>query len=104
MRVERLKRFGEVQPWLADRVEAMSDRQWRLFYDQVELTERVPQTFEDTMPRSRDDFITNPMSAPEQYRAEEIAKWDAWREIWGAAPWEQQSKIRVRPRVAPFKD
>jgi hypothetical protein len=96
-RVALIRKFGTVKPWLVDRVHAMSDHQWRLFYDQLEAGGAMPETFEDTMPRNVDDFISNPYSAPDQYRELELAKWRAWSEIWGPPPWECQKPIKPRP-------
>lgn len=102
-RADLIRKFGEVKPWLFDRIEAMSDHSWRLFYDQLEAGAPMPRTFEDTMPRNVDDFISNPMSAPDHCRADELAKWEAWREIWGPPPWEQIKPVRPRP-IPRFKD
>lgn len=104
MRIHLIQKFGQVQEWLAERIWEMDDHQWRLFYDQVEQSETLPQSFEDTMPRNRHDFIMNPHSEPEEFRAAELAKWEQWKQIWGPAPWEVQPTIKCRPRMRKFSD
>jgi hypothetical protein len=96
-RVSLIRKFGAVKPWLVDRIYAMSDHSWRLFYDQLEDGKPMPSTIEDTMPRNRSDFISNPHSEPEEYRARELAKWAAWSEIWGPPPWDQVKPVKPRP-------
>jgi hypothetical protein len=102
-RVSLLQRFGDVPDWLADRVYAMNPVSWRKFYDWIEGGAPMPRVLEDTMPRNFDDFIANPHSAPESRRAEELAKWEAWKEIWGDAPWEVKQTIKP-PRIRKWRD
>lgn len=102
-RASLIRKFGEVKPWLVDRINAMSDHSWRLFYDQLEDGKPMPATFDDTMPRNREGFITNPFSSPPEYQQTEIEQWDEWSEIWGAKPWETIQPVKPR-RVRGWRD
>lgn len=105
-RVGQLQRFGEVKPWLADRVRAMSFEAWARFYDSIEGGQmKLPSRIEETMPRTDNGSILNPESSPPQKRAALQAAWDEWEKTWGAPPWKQpQKELNVRPRIGKFKD
>lgn len=107
-RVSLLMRFGDVPEWLANRVRGMTFESWRIFYDRIEAGDAaLPKRLEDTMPRNADDLISNPNSAPDHRRADEFAKWEAWKKIWGLYPWEEfdlNRKRNCRPRMAKFRD
>lgn len=99
-RVELLGRFGAVPDWMAERVWSMDQATWRKVLDAIEAGDLVmPVTIEDTMPRNRNGFIQNPHSEPQQYRAEELAKWTAWSAVWGPAPWEHMAMAKGKPRL-----
>lgn len=104
-RVTQLQRFGEVAPWLEDRVRAMSFEAWGRFYDAIEAESiRLPKRIEDTMPRNPIGLIQIPESAPPHYRAQLQAAWDEWEKVWGEAPWKKQTNLKIRPRIGAFKD
>lgn len=106
-RVTLLERFGEVPPWLADRVRGMSFEAWRWFYDLIEAgTMRMPVRLEDTMPRNDMGLISNPEGAPSHKKAVQVEQWAAWSKIWGDPPWEvqRQKQLNIRPRMPKFKD
>ena len=83
----QLRKFGEPTPWLACRVDIMSQEQFRRFYDEVEATEFLPRSLQDSMPRF-DDQIVAPSVVPEQYQADLLRRWEAWSRIWGTPPWK----------------
>lgn len=103
-RTSLLQRFGPVEEWLSERIERMSLGQWTLFYDEVEAGRPLPRRFEDWMPRSHNGLIENPIFAPPEYQAQELAKWTIWKRIWGAAPWEIKSSLDCRPRLQKWHD
>jgi hypothetical protein len=74
-RVELLRKFGKIEPWLAERIYAMNLSQWRRFYDLCEAGTPLPLVFEDTMPRGHNDMVSNPFSSPPQYKADYMRKW-----------------------------
>lgn len=92
-RADRLLKFGqELTPWLICRIEAMTDQQWRLFYDECEAGKPLPRRLEDSMPRTRADLVSNPWAVPEGERPEYLRAWNDWAAIWGMPPWKQKKE------------
>lgn len=89
-RAAQLKKFGgEITRWLAMRIEAMTDHQWRLFYDECEAGKALPRRLEDSMPRSQADLVSNPYVVPEGERPQYLRAWREWEQIWGSPPWKE---------------
>jgi len=104
-RVELLRKFnaGPIQPWLVERIHHMEPEGWRMFYDLIEAGAKMPQTFDDTMPRGHDGMISNPYSTPPDKQAAHLQQWADWKEIWGPYPWEAKT-VTPRPRFSKWRD